>query len=91
MTLTVPAQYEGFVRDKVRKGSYSTETEVIGAALDLLKREEQEAGVERARISKAIDAGCKQLQEGKSRSLEEVLARLEERKRRWDANRPGHE
>ncbi len=85
MTLTIPRKHEGFVRDKVRTGSYSTEAEVVCAALELLKGKEREAARERTRISAAIDAGCEQLKKGKTRSLEEVLSRLEERKHRREA------
>jgi len=86
MTLPIPAQHVGFVRDKVKAGTYSTEVEVVCAALDLLMARDREVNKERARISRAIEAGCKQLREGKTRSLEEVLSRLEERKHRREAN-----
>jgi Arc/MetJ-type ribon-helix-helix transcriptional regulator len=70
----------------VKAGAYASETEVVCAALTLLEGDEREAAREQARLSKAIEAGWKQVQNGQTRSLEEVMARLEERKRNWDAN-----
>ena len=87
MTLTLPAQFEGFVRDKVKSGSYSSEEEVVGAALGLLEKQDGEYERECARISAAIDAGWEQARAGKLIPGEQVWAELEEWKQQWRARR----
>ena len=87
MTLTLPAQYEGFVRDKVKAGTYASEEEVVGAALGLLQKQDGEYERQLEWLRDAIAVGVAQARAGKSSPGEEVWARLEEHKRQWQAAR----
>lgn len=80
MTLTVPSQFEGFVRDIMQSGTYTNEEDVAGAALALLREEERN----QSRLRNAIEAGWQQLEAGQTSSLEDVLARHEQHKQQWD-------
>lgn len=87
MTLTLPAQYEGFVRDKVKAGAYSSEEEVVSAALGLLQKQDGDYERQLEWLRDAIAAGVAQVRAGKSSPAEEVWERLEEHKRQWQAAR----
>lgn len=87
MTLTLPAQYEGFVRDKVKAGTYSSEEEVIGAALDLLAKQDDECDRQIQSVRDAIDVGWEQARAGKLTSAEDFEVELEEYQRQWLAAR----
>ena len=87
MTLTLSAQHEGFVRDKVKAGSYSNEEEVIGAALKLLQKQDGEYERQLAWLQDAIEQGCQSARAGNLFTPEEVWADLAERKRQRSADR----
>ena len=87
MTLTLPAQYEGFVRDKVKAGTYASEEEVVGAALGLLQKQDGDYERQLEWLRDAIDVGWDQARAGKLTSAEDFEVELEEYQRQWLAAR----
>ena len=87
MILSLPDELEGFVRDKVSTGSYSSEEDVVRAAVSLMKETDGDYDRQLTWLRQAIDKGCKQALAGNLLPQEEVWARLEEHKRKWHASR----
>jgi putative addiction module CopG family antidote len=89
MTLTLPAELQGFVEGKVKTGAFSSDDEVICAAVTLMKDHDGEYERQVQWLRDAVDKGWQSAREGKLYSPEEVRAGLEEHKRQWRAARAG--
>ena len=69
MNVSIPAEFQEFVDDIIRGGSFHNEAEVISEALRLLRKREQ--------LRREVNAGIKQLDEGKGIEGEDVFERLQ--------------
>jgi len=69
MNPPIPAEFQEFVDDIIRSGSFHSEAEVVSEALRLLRKREQ--------LCREVNAGIKQLDEGEGIDGEEVFERLE--------------
>lgn len=71
----LPPEFERAVLDRVRSGRYASAEDVLHALVDAL--EEREADEEKPEVLRRdVKAGLDQLDQGESRSRDEVLARL---------------
>lgn len=68
MSIEIPAQYIPFVKDIIAGGSYSSEQEVFVAGLELIRER---------MFREQIEAGVRELDEGKTLSDAEVFAPYE--------------
>jgi putative addiction module CopG family antidote len=91
MTLTLPAELQDFVEDKVAAGAYSSEEEVIREAVERMKGNDDEYARNCVRIREAVEVGWQQARAGQLLNAEDVWSRLEERKGQWRAGHAGHE
>lgn len=61
MKLTVPEKWEPFIRSRIQSGRYTSESELLDEALNLLQQRDQEHAGERARVEalliKGLDSG----------------------------------
>ena len=65
MHLTIPKSLEALVREKVAKGHYSTEEEVVADALRLMQARDEVDQIKRARLKDAIDRGYEDVTTGR--------------------------
>ena len=65
MNLTIPKSLEALVREKVAKGHYSTEEEVVADALRLMQARDEVDQIKRARLKDAIDRGYEDVSAGR--------------------------
>ena len=91
MTLTLPSELQGFVEEKVKTGAFSSDAEVIRAAVTMMKNSDGEYEQQLKWLRDAIDVGWDQAKAGQLLTPDEVWTRLEERKRQWLAARGLHE
>ena len=70
MNLTIPKSLEALVREKVAKGHYSTEEEVVADALRLMQARDEVDQIKRARLKDAIDRGYEDVTTGRVIVLE---------------------
>jgi putative addiction module CopG family antidote len=85
MILTLPAELEGFIREKVRTGTFSNEEEVICAALDRMREQDEESLNGLEWIRDAVEKGWQSAQAGHLTSAEDFEMEFEEHKGRWRA------
>ena len=85
MTPTLPAELQGFIQDKINAGTFSSEEEVIRAAVSLMKANDTEYARQLEWLRDAIDIGWEQAKAGQLLTMEEVRADLEEHKKQWRA------
>lgn len=71
MTVEIPPEHADFVQSVINSGSFRSEAEVVGEALQLLKKREQ--------LRREVNAGIEQLQQGKGIDGEEVFQRLKKK------------
>lgn len=70
MNVTIPKSLEALVREKVAKGHYSTEEEVVADALRLMQARDEVDQIKRARLKDAIDRGYEDVTAGRVIVLE---------------------
>lgn len=70
MNVTIPKSLEALVREKVAKGHYSTEEEVVADALRLMQARDEVDQIKRARLKDAIDRGYEDVTTGRVIVLE---------------------
>lgn len=70
MNLTIPKSLEALIREKVAKGHYSTEEEVVADALRLMQARDEVDQIKRARLKDAIDRGYEDVTMGRVIVLE---------------------
>lgn len=56
MAVTIPEEYEAFLRDLVASGRFRTADEAVGEGLRMLQRQEQRLAALRADLQEGIDA-----------------------------------
>ena len=69
MTVEIPPEFAEFVQSVIDSGSCRSEAEVVGEALQLLKKREQ--------LRRDVNAGMQQLAQGQGVEGEGVFERLE--------------
>jgi len=77
MSIHLCRDLEDRIRAKVRDGSYSTEEDVVEAALILLDAKDLIDGRELERLRDAIDASLADVEQERFVSLDEVMADTE--------------
>jgi antitoxin ParD1/3/4 len=77
MTVEIPAEFSQFVEQVISRGSFASETEVIGAGLRLLQERERKLEALRAEILPALESLDRG--EGKPLDIEDVIARGQQR------------
>ena len=65
MNVRIPKSLEALVRDKVAKGDYSTEDEVVADALRLMQARDEADQIKRARLKDAIERGYEDVATGR--------------------------
>jgi antitoxin ParD1/3/4 len=85
MEITLPAELEEMVKEKVRTGEYASAADVVSEGLRLLEAEEDLHRFEA--LKRDIAAGIEEADRGELVSAEEVFSRLRERNRRISTKR----
>ena len=85
MTVDIPAEFSQFVQQVISRGSFASETEVVGAGLRLLQARERKLEALRAEILPALESLDRG--EGEPLDVEDVIARG--RQRLAERNRKG--
>jgi antitoxin ParD1/3/4 len=85
MEITLPAELEEMVKEKVRTGEYASAADVVSEGLRLLEAEEDLQRFEA--LKRDIAAGIEEADRGELVSAEEVFSRLRERNRRISTKR----
>lgn len=83
MTVTLPAMFESFVRQKIDSGAYQTADEVVADSLSLLRQEERW----KTSASTKIEEGLDDLKAGRALTAAESEAQMADFKARWHAGR----
>lgn len=78
MNVSLTPELEKFVADKVATGRYSSASEVVRTALRVLEEDEHWKDYAREKVARGID----DIKAGRVVSSEQLMARLEERKRK---------
>ena len=76
VAITLNEDHEKFIRDAVDGGSFTTKSEVVATALDILKTREELRKARRAELKREIEKGIAELDAGKTAEfdLESFLA-----------------
>ncbi|MFO1438149.1 MAG: type II toxin-antitoxin system ParD family antitoxin [Verrucomicrobiaceae bacterium] len=81
MTVTLPAMFESFVRQKIATGLYQDASEVVEESLDLMRQQDRW----KAAASAKIDEGLQDMAEGRFLTGDESRAEMESFKAGWRA------
>ena len=81
MTVTLPAMFESFVRQKIATGLYHDASEVVEESLDLMRQQDRW----KAAASAKIDEGLQDMAEGRFLTDDESRAEMESFKAGWRA------
>ncbi len=65
MNVSLPAQLEQYVREKVESGLYSSASEVVREALRLLQEHERDQEAKLAQLRRDIEEGLRDAREGR--------------------------
>jgi len=77
MNISLTPQLEKLVQDRVKSGLYSSASEVIREALRLLESHDRAVDQGLARLRADVDAGLRELDEGKSKPFDaEAVERI---------------
>ena len=79
MNVPLTKELEEFVRRKVKRGRYSSATEVIRAGFRLLEREHEFRDTRLAAIRARVEEGIEQAERGELGDGEEAVARAKKR------------
>jgi antitoxin ParD1/3/4 len=82
MNVSLTAELEHWVDEKVRTGRYASASEVIREALRLLEAQELAKQIQLSQVREKIDRGLEQLDQGKALRPEEARARLQAARRK---------
>lgn len=66
VAITLNEDHEKFIRDAVDGGSFTTKSEVVATALDILKTREELRKARRAELKREIEKGIVELDAGKT-------------------------
>jgi antitoxin ParD1/3/4 len=80
MNISLTAELERMVDDKVKSGRYASASEVVREGLRLLEEQEQLKQQRLADVRASIDRGIEQLDRGEGIPGSEARARLRQRK-----------
>ncbi len=81
MTVTLPAMFESFVRQKIATGLYQDASEVVEESLDLMRQQDRW----KAAACAKIDEGLQDMAEGRFLTGDESRAEMESFKAGWRA------
>jgi antitoxin ParD1/3/4 len=81
MTVTLPAVFESFVRQKIATGLYQDADEVVEESLGLMRQQESW----KMAVTAKIDEGLQDMAEGRFLTSEESMADMEAFKANWRA------
>jgi antitoxin ParD1/3/4 len=83
MEVTLSAELQQFVEQKLRTGSFSSATDVVAGALQLMKLEDEISGLDPARLRAEIEVGLEQSRHGLSTPLDmnQIKQKIQERTR----------
>jgi len=76
MDVTLGPEHERLVRERIRRGDFSSPDALIAHALDTLVHRETEETAVRQRLREKIDRGMEQLARGEGLDGEQVFAEL---------------
>jgi antitoxin ParD1/3/4 len=79
MNVSLTAELEQFVEDKVESGDFTSASEVVRAGLRLLKEHEAEHQARLQALRKAVSEGLEQARRGQTKDGVEVFARVRDR------------
>lgn len=74
MNISLTPQLEKLVQDRVNSGRYSSASEVMRDALRLLEAHDQERAARLAQLRGDVNAGFKQVDEGRASPFDESMA-----------------
>ena len=77
MSLSIPPEVERAIHERVESGQYPSAEDVLRAAMEALDRE-QNCGLSLEELRREVQIGLDDLDQGRSLSGDEVLARLRE-------------
>lgn len=80
MYLSLSPELERQIMEKVESGKYESVEDVISDAMHLLSQREEEEAANLTVLRAQIDEGIDDLENGRHSPLEEVVARLRERR-----------
>jgi len=69
IAITLKSDHENFIEEVVKSGSYITQSEVVAAALDLLKIREEVRKAHRQELKKEIQKGISELDRGETQEF----------------------
>ena len=78
VAITLNDTHEKFIRDSLEAGSFTTKSEMVATALDILKTREEIRQGRRAELMQKVDKGLVELDSGQTAEfdLETFLARM---------------
>jgi antitoxin ParD1/3/4 len=79
MNVSLTPEFESFVSEKLKSGSYSSASEVVRAGLRLLQERDAELAARLESLRKDVRLGSAQLKRGEGARGREVFKRLRKR------------
>jgi antitoxin ParD1/3/4 len=79
MNVSLTPEFEAFVNEKLKRGSYSSASEVVRAGLRLLQERDAELAARLESLRKDVRLGGAQLKRGEGARGREVFKRLRKR------------
>lgn len=77
MNISLPAQLEKLVEDRVKSGLYTSASEVVREALRLLESQDREADIRLKRLAADVAVGTAQLDQGRAAEFDsETMERI---------------
>lgn len=82
VAITLKDDHEQFIRDVVDAGSFTTKSEVVATALDILKSREESRRAKRAELKREIEKGIADFENGRTVSfrLDSFLAEMKSKR-----------
>ena len=80
MNISLPAELEAFIAERIASGHYRSPDDVIGEALRLLRADEEEQQIRLAALRADINEGIASLERGEAIPGDEAFARLRARR-----------
>jgi antitoxin ParD1/3/4 len=83
MTITLRPEHEKVIAQAIQSGAYENADEVIGRALEVLRREEEWLHEQKGEVAAKIERAFDQFERGEFYSAEQSRVELAERKEAW--------
>ena len=80
MNVSLTPEFEAFVNEKVKRGSYGSASEVVRAGLRLLQERDAELAARLEALRRDVGVGRAQLERGEGVSGAEVFSRLRKKR-----------